>query len=116
MTNTRIIPLMAVLVFIAGVMMAAIIPSTHAADKHGLSDVQKIIQCASDPANILQIWENPCNGRRVMVCQPDDRFAIVIMEAVKGTWQNITCFFKEKLNSTEKVCRYCENRGLRRLR
>jgi len=99
-------------------LLAAItvVIGTHAEVKHGFEDAQMIRSCVQDEANILEVWRDPCTQRQQIVCKPDARYAIMIVEAIGNTLQEVTCFIKQKMPELRQVENYLKNRGSVRLR
>ncbi len=98
-------PLFIVLALFTFGMLAAIILSAHAVEKHG--EMAVIVRQCMQKSGPLETWDNPTTGRQASVCQVGDRFGIQIVE----NGREITSFIKEKLKSLEQVRRYLENSG-----
>ena len=103
---------------LTGLVIAAIsiVTGNHAEVRHGFEDAQMIRSCVQDEANILEVWRDPCTQRQQIVCKPDARYAIMIVEAVENTLREVTCYFKEKKPELRQVENYLKNRGSVRLR
>jgi len=99
-------------------LLAAItvVTGTHAEVRHGFEDAQMIRSCVQNEANILEVWHDPCTQRQQIICKPDARYAIMIVEAVENTLREVTCYFKEKMPELRQVENYLKNRGSVRLR
>jgi len=118
MTLQSVSKLVAPATILTGLVIAAIslVTGNHAELKHGFEDTQLIRACVQDDANILQVWFDPCTRRQQIICKPDDRYAIMIVEAIGNTLQEVTCFIKQKMPELRQVENYLKNRGSVRLR
>lgn len=68
--------------------------NSHAVERHGLTDVERIHKCL-DEQGPLQTWFNPTTKRWAQLCKLDETgrsWGIQIVQQIRGRFQEITAF------------------------
>lgn len=100
--NPSRLPLLLLLLIIAatmlwvapGLMDVDTASISHAVERHGLSDIERIHKCL-DEQGPLQTWFNPTTKRWAQLCKLDESgksWGIQIVEQIRGRFQEITAF------------------------
>ncbi len=99
------LPVLMLMALLGFGILAAIVLSQHATEKHGVS-ADIVRQCMNSNGPI-EIWINPTTGREANICKIGEKFGVQIVDGNR----EITAFIKEKMKTLSQVQRYLTNSG-----